>query len=84
VQQLLWWKSNKHFTLSRRVTVTLIIQHAMRMRHIILSFVACAALHFWTLSHKWYDFRGKKLLNIEGIFNFLCNFYVKHFYSKKS
>ena len=39
-------------TYAECVVVALGIQHAMRMRLIILSFVACAALgHFSTLSH---------------------------------
>jgi len=46
---------------------SVVIQHAMRMRCIIS--VAClpACLpvpHFFTLSHKWHDFRGKNLLNV--------------------
>ena len=40
--------------------VVLVIQHAMRMRHIILSSVACHAVqYFTTLFHKRYDFRKK-------------------------
>jgi hypothetical protein len=42
------------------VFVALVIQHAKRMRHITLSFVAGLALpHFSTLSHKWHAFGGK-------------------------
>ena len=55
------------------------IQHAMRMRRIILPSVACPALHFSTLSHKRQDFREKKLLNVKCAFNFLHNFCLKHF-----
>ena len=41
------------------VLVALVIQHAMRVHHIFLSY--CPALqHFSTLSHKQHDFRKKK------------------------
>ena len=55
----------------KRVSVALVIKHAMRMRRIRLSSVACLALrHFSTLSHKRYDYRkkGKKLLKTIRVF----------------
>jgi hypothetical protein len=53
-------------TYSKRVSVVLVIQHAKRMRRIILSSVACTApQYFSTFSHKRHDFRVKKLLNIK-------------------
>ena len=57
-------------TYSQCVFAALLIQHAMRMRHIILSSVACPALqHFYTLSHKGHDFReGGELLNTKCVF----------------
>jgi hypothetical protein len=48
-------------THSECVSVALIIQHAKRMRRIILLSVACQAVPylFFTLSHKRHDFRKK-------------------------
>ena len=57
-----------NITYSGCVFVALYLQHAKRMRPIILSFVACPTLqYFSTLSPKQDDFR-KKLLNTKYVF----------------
>ena len=46
-----------NITYSEWVCMVLVIEHAKRMRHITLSYVACLALTYsFTLSHKLYDF----------------------------
>ena len=47
-------------TYSQCVFVALVIQHVMRMHHVIFESVACRAVQcFSTLWHKWHDFRKK-------------------------
>ena len=42
------------------VSVASVIQHAKRMRRLLLSTVACLVLlYFSTLSHKGHDYRGQ-------------------------
>jgi len=59
-------RSRSHFcrgkavsiTYSERVSVALSMQHAMRMRRVILSYVVCPTLqYFSTLSHERDEFR---------------------------
>ena len=61
---------NETLTRVRQTSVALYIQHANRMRRVILSSVSSPALpHFPTLSQKGHDFRKKKFL-----FNTKCVF----------
>jgi len=62
------------------MSVALVIRHAKRMRHIILSSVACPALQYFpTLSHKRHGFSGKKIIKHKCVFDFLYNFCPKYF-----
>ena len=61
-------------TYSECVSVALVIQHAMRMRRIRLSSMACLAVpNFCTLSHKRYDFRKKKVIEHDVCFFFISS-----------
>jgi hypothetical protein len=61
------------------VSAALVIQHATRMRRIILSCAVCLALPYSsTLTPKRHDF-WRNLLNKNVSFNFLYNICVKHF-----
>jgi hypothetical protein len=65
------------------VIVALVIQHAMRMRRIIFSPVACQDVHYFSmLSKKLRDFRGGgggDLLNTKCVFSVFSTNLVKHF-----
>jgi len=63
------------------VCVPLVIQHAMRMRRVILSSVTCPAVqNLSTLSQNRRDFRREKSYRTQNVcFGFLCNFCLNHF-----
>ena len=57
----------------------------MRMRRIVLSFVACLAVpHFSTLSHELHDFPEKGFWTQNVCFDFLHNFVWNIYRSKKN
>jgi len=60
------------------VLVALGIQHAMRMRRIVISGLSGCTIFFFTLSHKRHDSR-KKILNIKRV----LWFYLNHFSFQK-
>jgi len=64
---------------SECVSVTLFIQHAVRMRRIILSSVFCPTVpYFSKFSHKRHGF-WKMLLKIKRVCDYVHNLCLKHF-----
>jgi hypothetical protein len=64
------------------VFVTLGIQHAKHMPRIIMSYSACLALHFSTLSHKRHELKKNVIEHKMYVcFGFLYNFCLKHSFS---
>ena len=61
---------------SKGAFVALIIQHGMRMRHIVICILPDSTI----LSHKGMIFAGGGGYWTQNVwFHFLCNFYLKHF-----
>jgi hypothetical protein len=74
------WKAIR-ISYSECVFVAIVIQHAMRMRPILLSSVACLAQPYVsTLSHKRHDFREKaiepKICVLTFSTTFVCNILI--------
>ena len=66
-------------TYSECVFVALLIQRAKRMRRVILSYVDCLGLQYFSaLSHKRHDLGGGELLNKNCVFCVSPQFRLRH------
>ena len=69
-----------NITFSECMFVVLVIHHAVRMRLVVLSSVACPAVpYFSTLPHKLRSIREKKVFEHKMWFDFLYKFCLKYF-----
>ena len=81
-----YWRDKKavNITYSGCVSVALGIQHAMRMRRVILSPVAFPTLHFSTLSHKRHGLRVKGIEHTMCVLIFSTTFVWNISHAKKN
>ena len=71
----------RNITYSKRVSVVLVVQHAIRMLHIILlSVIYLAVPYFSILSYNLHDFWGKNVLDIKYVVCFYVQFWSKTFH----
>jgi len=78
------YRGRAHLTYSQCVFVALVIQHAVRMRVIIVSSAACLQHRlFFTLFHKGHYSRKKSYWTQNVHFGFQYNLYLKISHSKK-
>jgi hypothetical protein len=71
-------------TYSESVSVALVIQYAMRMRHIILLSVACMDPPYFAKDHKRHDFRDKKVIERKMRVLIFCTNFVRNVSNSKN
>jgi hypothetical protein len=83
-------RSQNHFYSGKAINITqsegvclqAVIQHAIRMLHIVICGLSISTV-FSTLSHKGYDFRKKKVVGLKMCFDFLYNCCLIHLQFKE-
>jgi hypothetical protein len=76
----LYRKKAVSITYSESVFVALVIRHAMRMRHIVISGLSDSTIFFFLLHYPTTaKIFGKGYWTQNVCFDFLYNFYLKHF-----
>jgi hypothetical protein len=78
------WEKNKYYIFSKCVSIDLAIQHAKRMRCIILSYVACPALTYFFHIVSQTAWFLEKVTENKMCFDFLYNFVWNISHSKKN